>query len=259
MPIPNSSKVKLCPRCQSIMPPGSTSGGDGLCRACLLLVALDPASGELELAPDSDSGGIVEALNQRSTGVLSHSFGDYELVKEIARGGMGVVFHAYQISLKRKVAIKFIRSERLESEDARRRFRLESETAAGLEHPNIVPVYEVGEHEDCPYLSMKLIEGEDLSARIRSGSRGQSPICGKMPQPMFMAKIARAVHYAHGRGVLHRDLKPSNILIDENGEPYVTDFGLAKLADTGGDMTRSAAMLGTPRYMSPDRAYAREL
>ncbi len=213
-----------------------------LCRACLLALALE-ASENLEETDVFETGG---------EGLSFEQFGDYELLHEISRGGMGVVYAAYQVSLKRKVAIKFVRSERLESKEARQRFQLESETAAGLDHPNIVPVYEVGESGRRPYVTMKLIEGGTLAEQIASGAfLTESGVIGQTPN--LLAKVARAVHYAHTRGVLHRDLKPSNILLDQDGIPFVTDFGLVKLEDDQSGLTHPKAMLGTPRYMSPEQ------
>ncbi len=232
-----------CPQCQAVLPP------NGTCRACLLEAALEPGA-QLE-----KEEGLMEALDRPGADLSFHRFGDYELVKEIARGGMGIVLSAYQVSLKRKVAIKFIRGERLNSREVRRRFRFESEAAARLDHPHIVPVYEVGEHDGCPYLSMKLIEGGDLASMLRKQS---APLMEPRETAAFLTKIAHAVHYAHERGILHRDLKPANILLDEQGEPFVTDFGLAKLTDEESDLTRTAALLGTPRYMSPEQCQSND-
>ncbi len=220
--------MKLCTQCGAEIP---ADGGE-LCRPCILLLALDSEEASPCRIPD--------------LGVKLRHFGDFELIEEIARGGMGVVFRAYQISLNRTVALKLIASERLASREARRRFEIEAEAAASLDHPNIVPIYGRGEHEGMPYLCMRLIEGASLAEALRSR--------GFQPQPGLIAKIARAVHYAHRRGLLHRDLKPSNILLDQEGEPYVTDFGLAKHVEArGADLTRTTAILGTPHYMSPEQ------
>lgn len=173
-------------------------------------------------------------------------FGDFRDLRPLARGGMGIVYRARQVSLNRQVALKMIRSGRLAHETDLRRFRSEAEAAALLDHPNIVPIYEVGDHHGMPYFSMKLIEGGSLAShlpRLRSDLRAGVGL---------LMRVARAIHYAHERGVLHRDLKPGNILIDAQGEPHVTDFGLAKLATQETQVTLSAVILGTPAYMSPE-------
>jgi len=175
-------------------------------------------------------------------------FGDYQLLEEIARGAMGIVFKARQSSLNRTVALKMILAGRLASPALVQRFQTEAEAAANLKHPNIVAIHEVGEHEGQHYFSMDYIEGQDLAERMRQG-----------PVPLKEAAscveiIARAIHYAHQRGVLHRDLNPSNILLDRQGQPHVTDFGLAKLVEHESTLTQSHDVMGTPSYMAPEQA-----
>jgi serine/threonine protein kinase len=179
--------------------------------------------------------------------------GDYDLLEEIARGGMGVVYKARQRGANRLVALKMILSGKMASADERERFLREAELAANLDHPHIVPIFEVAESQGCPFFSMKLVEGESLSHQIKAKKRAGD---GHDPQAAahLMATIARAVQYAHERGFLHCDLKPSNILIDREGRPYVTDFGLAKRASEDSAVSMSGAIMGTPSYMAPEQA-----
>jgi serine/threonine protein kinase len=179
------------------------------------------------------------------------TFGDYDLLEEIARGGMGVVYRARQRSLNRIVALKMILGGRLASADDVTRFRTEAEAAARLRHPNIVSVFEVGTCEGQEFFSMEFIEGNSLSQRLDSGK-----ITGKHAA-RYLRSIALAVDCAHKNGIIHRDLKPSNILLDANDQPHVTDFGLAKRLHESQGQTRTGTVLGTPSYMAPEQAMGR--
>jgi len=198
------------------------------------------------------------------------------LLEEIARGGMGVVYRARQVSLNRPVALKMILAGHLATPALKQRFHTEAEAAARLDHPNIVPIYEIGEHDGQHFFSMKLIVGPNLREALsaRSGRRQeslmairnrQSAIANEDNSPRvdshcpreagrLLAIIARAVHFAHQHGVLHRDLKPGNILLDAQGEPHLTDFGLVKFIQKESTLTHTNAVLGTPAYMSPEQA-----
>lgn len=175
------------------------------------------------------------------------TFGDYVLLEPLGRGGMGVVYRANQFSLNRDVAIKMIR-DRSPTDEQRVRFRKEAEAAAALKHPNIVPVYEVGEFKGDPYFSMEFVEGVSLTQIVTSRSWSQKQVAE------CVAKVAEAIHYAHERGFLHRDIKPANVLLDAHGQPRITDFGLAKRIDDNSDLTKTKQVLGSPNYMSPEQA-----
>ncbi len=179
--------------------------------------------------------------------------GEYEVLEEIARGGMGVVYKARQKPVKRLVALKMILTGQMASNEERERFLREAELAANLDHPNIVPIYEVSEFQGCPFFSMKLIEGHSLSRLIKQKTQEKSAF-DAAAAARLTATVARAVHFAHEHGFLHCDLKPSNILLERDGRPYVTDFGLAKRASEDSSLSLSGAILGTPSYMAPEQA-----
>jgi hypothetical protein len=184
-------------------------------------------------------------------GATVRYFGDYEIKHELGRGGMGVVYEARQLSLNRPVALKMVKAGLLAGDDALRRFQNEAEAVALLDHPSVVPVYEVGEHDGQRYLSMKLIPGGSL-VPLLDRYKGDPKAAAAL-----LAEAAEAVAHAHMRGILHRDLKPANILVDEHGHPHVTDFGLAKRVEADVDLTASGAILGTPAYMAPEQATGR--
>jgi eukaryotic-like serine/threonine-protein kinase len=219
--------MHVCSQC------GTTLGGygpAGLCPRCMLLDGL----GEDD----------------------AHRFGDYELIEEIARGGMGVVWKARQLSLNRMVAVKLMLSGAFAQPEFVRRFRTEAEAAASLQHPNIVAIHEIGEHEGQPFFSMDYVEGQNLAQLVRDGPLPARRTAG------YLKTIAEAVHYAHEHQILHRDLKPSNILIDAVDQPRITDFGLAKrltsdLAPNTSDLTLTGQVLGSPNYLPPEQAEAR--
>ncbi|MFK8114719.1 MAG: protein kinase [Rubripirellula sp.] len=181
-------------------------------------------------------------------GIKVKYVGDYEIIDEIARGGMGVVYRAKQKSLNREVALKMILSGALAGEHEVARFRSEAEAAANLDHPGIVPIYEVGQHDDQHYFSMGLVEGPSLSQVLREGPMQQERAAKLVEQ------VARAIDYAHGRDVIHRDLKPGNILLTPEGLPQVTDFGLAKRMSSNEELTTTGQVIGTPAYMPPEQA-----
>jgi tRNA A-37 threonylcarbamoyl transferase component Bud32 len=179
-------------------------------------------------------------------------FGDYDLIQKIAHGGMGVVYKARQRKLNRVVALKMILAQHLESADGVRRFHLEAEAAAQLEHPGIVPIFEVGEHAGQHFFSMSFVEGGSLAQRVRE----QGPLPPR-ESAQLVERIAEAVAYAHEHGIIHRDLKPQNILLDKDGNPKVADFGLAKMVSGDSNLTLAGQIVGTPAYMAPEQAAGR--
>jgi len=185
-------------------------------------------------------GGFGEENGETPPVRIPTHFGDYELQEEIGRGGQGVVYRARQKSLNRTVALKIIVLGHWATARHLKRFRLEAEAAASLNHPSIVPIHEIGERDGCCYFSMNLIEGGQLDEVVR-----REAISIRRAAELI-AKLARTVHYAHEHGILHRDIKPGNILLDTDGEPHLTDFGLARLVETESTVTRTTEVLGTP-------------
>ena len=231
-----SATLAPCPHCHTI-----ARLSRGLCLGCLIGSALD----EGDQSPQDDFAALLQAVPASELRRL----GNYEALEEIGRGGMGVIYRARQRYSRRIVALKRVLTYHAESRETLARFRREAEAASSLDHPNILPIYEVGETEEgIPYFSMKYASGGSL-AQI-------GPALRDHPREIvrLLAKVARAVEYAHRHGILHRDLKPGNILLDALGEPLVSDFGLAKWLDTSTDLTRSLTIFGTPGYIAPEQA-----
>src|SRR5438132_719712 len=225
-----------CPYCGAI-----TRLDHGTCINCLLREGLE-AKGE------ASREAFESILTEANVTDTQWRLGHYEILEEIGRGGMGVIYRARQEHSRRIVAVKRILAHQVNSHETLVRFRREAEAVSSLDHPNILPIHDVGESEDgLPYFSMKYATGGRLGAaapKLRSNARE----CVQV-----MAKVARAIAYAHGKGVLHRDLQPGNILLDENGEPMVSDFGLAKWLNETSDLTRTLETLGTPGYIAPEQ------
>jgi TolB-like protein/Tfp pilus assembly protein PilF len=224
---------RLCGKCGSKL---FADAPQGFCSLCLFKTGLGPLVEEDDQVPEA------------SAAPMQMEFGDYELLEEIGRGGQGVVYRARQKSLNRTVALKVIGLGQWATKTHLKRFRLEAEAAASLNHPCIVPIHEVGERDGCCYFSMTLIEGGQLDAVAK-----REPIPLRQAAELIV-KLARTVHYAHEHGILHRDIKPGNVLLDAKGEPHLTDFGLARLVETESTVTRTMEVLGTPSYMAPEQA-----
>jgi TolB-like protein/Tfp pilus assembly protein PilF len=225
------SAARVCAKC------GATIFADaprGFCSVCLFKTGLSGFGDENGETPTAAR--------------IPMHFGDYELREEIGRGGQGVVYRARQKSLNRTVALKIIALGHWATVTHLKRFRLEAEAAASLNHPCIVPIHEIGERDGCCYFSMNLVEGGQLDEVVR-----REPMSIRR-SAQLIAKLARTVHYAHEHGILHRDIKPGNILLDAGGEPHLTDFGLARLVETESTVTRTTEVLGTPSYMAPEQA-----
>jgi WD40 repeat protein len=229
-----------CPSCGAEVPPDAPQG---YCLKCLFqLGTAEPAESE---------SGASSAIRHSSFVIPLRSFGDYELLEEIARGGMGVVYKARQKSLGRIVAVKMLLFGDQSGNELAQRFRAEAAAAASLQHANIVAIHEVSAHEGQPYFAMDFIEGQSL-ARLAAGQPLPATCAAR-----YVKIVAEAIHYAHERGILHRDLKPSNVLIDPFDQPRVTDFGLAKRLHHDSELTLSGQVLGSPNYMPPEQASAK--
>src|SRR5213080_4648332 len=246
-----SSVPRVCRKCRAEI---FADAPEGLCTACLFETGLDLFA-DASVAPQKrDDPGredcVVAPDRKRSarSAKTFADFGDYELLEVIGRGGQGVVYRARQKSLNRTVALKVIALGHWATDPHLKRFRREAEAAASLDHPSIVPIYEVGERDGSCYFSMKLVEGGQLDEVTRHE-----------PMPIrqaveLIAKVARTVHYAHEHGILHRDIKPGNVLLDAKGEPHLTDFGLSRLVESESSVTQTLDVLGTPSYMAPEQA-----
>src|SRR5881392_4065482 len=234
-----------CPQCGS-----GSRVKRGLCLSCLLSQGLPE-----EISTDTNQNGegrnaetLEDVLGEIDVRDADWRLGNYQILEEIGRGAIGVIYRARQGYSHRIVALKWILSYHADSQETLTRFRREAQAAAGLDHPNILPIYEVGENEEgIPFFSMKFASGGSLleaAPALRSEPRRAVALA---------AKVARAVQYAHGQGMLHRDLKPGNILLDGQGEPLVSDFGLTKCLDTVSNLTRTLTTFGAPGYIAPEQ------
>ena len=249
------TEVRVCSKCGAEIPADAPEGG---CPGCLLesglgllaeasVAEVDSSAVASAKADDAGKPASPTPATTRFAEMLGE-LGDYELLEEIGRGGQGVVFRARQKSLNRTVALKIISLGQWASEAHLKRFRREAEAVGNLDHPNIVPIYEVGERDGSCYFSMKFVEGGQLDEVV-----GRAPLSIRRAVEL-MLRLARTVHYAHEHNILHRDIKPGNILLDQKGEPHLTDFGLARLVETESTITRTREVLGTPSYMAPEQA-----
>lgn len=226
---------------------GAVMLADGLAQRSKSHAEMAAVAATSDSPPQAVKSGANAGPFAPSGGSLPRDFGDFELLEEAGRGGMGIVYKARQKSLDRQVAVKMILRGEMASEVEQARFRAEAAAVARLDDPGIVPVYEVGEQAGQPYFAMKLIEGTTLADRLADGPLSARDAAG------LLLVVARAIEHAHRQGVLHRDLKPSNILLDSEGRPHVTDFGLAKRVAGQESLTRSGAIVGTPSYMAPEQ------
>ena len=242
-----STTQSVCAQCGSRLT--LSEDGEKFCINCLLRASLgDEGFDRAETPHRFDQDESIARDHGRAV-----EFGDYELLEEIGRGSQGVVYRARQKSLNRTVALKIIALGHWASEAHVKRFRREAEAAASLEHPCIVPIYEVGERDGACYFSMKFVEGGQLDEVVK-----REPMPPRRAAELIV-KLAHTVHYAHEHRILHRDIKPGNILLDAKGEPHLTDFGLARLVESESTVTRTLEVLGTPSYMAPEQAAGKNI
>src|SRR3989440_1007399 len=236
--LPLQNETGICPKCGS-----ASRVGRSLCLNCLLSAGID-TNGDGTQAEET----LDDLLGKIDGPDTDWHLGNYQILEEIGRGGMGVIYRARHRHSRRVVALKRILSCHADSQETLMRFRREAQAAANLDHPNVLPIYEVSESEGLPFFSMKFAGGGSLLEA--------APTLRREPRRTvaLMVKVARAVQYAHAQGILHRDLKPGNILLDGRGEPLVSDFGLAKWLDTASDLTRTLTIFGTPGYVAPEQA-----
>src|SRR6516164_6501383 len=243
---PLQKEPVACPQCGS-----GSRVKRGLCLSCLLSQGLpeETSTDTNQNGETYDSETLESVLDEVDVRDADWRLGNYQILEEIGRGGMGVIYRARQRHSRRIVALKRVLAYHADSHETLERFRREAEAAAHLDHPNILPIYEVGQGEDeLPFFSMKFAAGGSLVD-------GTETLPGEPRRAVaLMAKVCRAVQYAHAKGILHRDLKPANILLDGNGEPMVSDFGLATWLDTVSDLTHSLTIFGTPGYIAPEQA-----
>src|SRR5438132_8543294 len=235
--LPLQNETGICPKCGS-----ASRVGRSLCLNCLLSAGIDTNGDGMQAEETLDD--LLGKIDGPDT---DWHLGNYQILEEIGRGGMGVIYRARQRHSRRVVALKRILSCHADSRETLMRFRREAQAAANLDHPNILPIYEVSESEGLPFFSMKFAGGGSLLEA--------APMLRREPRRAvaLMAKVARAVQYAHVQGILHRDLKPGNILLDGGGEPLVSDFGLAKWLQPNSDLTRTPSIFGTPGYIAPEQ------
>ena len=240
------TNARVCGKCGNTI---FDTAPQGLCSVCLfdtgLRILTESAGG-----PNAKDFGADNDSSSTDAAELFSASDDYELLEEIGRGGQGVVYRARQKSLNRTVAIKIIGISNGRTKAHLKRFRLEAEAAAKLNHPFVVPIHEIGQRKGRCYFSMGLVEGGRLDQIAK-----REPMSPRQATEVI-AKLARTVHYAHQHGIIHRDIKPGNILLDTKGEPHLTDFGVARLLETENDATCTIEVSGTPSYMAPEQAHA---
>src|ERR1044071_5349683 len=259
-------------KCRKCGAPLTSDARGGFCPSCLFAQAsaggpddhshgtqTDPFSGAAArgglAVPSEPPPGAVGTARPTSLALpLPRAFGDYELLEEVARGGMGIVYKARQVSLGRIVAVKMLLFGPLSSPEFVKRFRAEASAAASLQHPNIVAIHEVGVHEGQQFFALDYVEGPSLAKLISSSGFRISDF---KRAARYLKIISETIHYAHERGILHRDLKPSNVLIDASDQPRVTDFGLARRLEGDSELTVTGQVLGSPNYMPPEQAAGR--